>query len=205
MDDLVESAITARAAINNGVLNPARRELRFVLETAINHLYVDESLLQRASIDAKLAHPKAKNVDTMKAAAALGLSIGPLYGRLSEVVHPSPAQFRVRLDRAAQGVYLGFEKPAELREIAALQLEVYDVALACVFRALGPGLSGDVFINVLDDRLWWPFHYTPHCYGISRMFNGKYERQYRLGGPVRDRVLELLRLLEARKRVLEGA
>jgi hypothetical protein len=201
MDDLVESAITARLAIDNGALNPARRELRFVLGSAINHLYVDERLLRGVSLEIKLTSPRTKNIDTVKAANAIDLSIGALYGRLSQVVHPSPAQFRVRLARSAQGNYLGFESLDELREITDLQLEVYDIALACVFRSLEP-MTGEVFIEVLDDLLWWPFHHTPHCYRMSAMFNYKAERQNRRGGPVRDRVLELLRVIEARKQLL---
>lgn len=202
MDDLLESAITSWAAIGNGALDPARRELRFVLESAINHLYVDEKLLRGADLEIKLAHPRAKNIDTVGAASELGLTIGRLYGRLSEVVHPTPAQFQARLSRSAQGNYIGFESLAELREIADLQLQVYDIALKCVFDALGPGLTGDLFIHVFDDLLWWPFHHAPLTYAISVGLNPKAERADQQAGPVRDRLQELLRVLEARQQML---
>ena len=42
MDDIIEAAITAQLAIENGALNPARRELRYMLEVAVNIAYVDE-------------------------------------------------------------------------------------------------------------------------------------------------------------------
>lgn len=41
-DDIAEAALTAQLAIENGALNPARRELRYMLEVAVNVAYVDE-------------------------------------------------------------------------------------------------------------------------------------------------------------------
>jgi len=203
IDDLMESAISIHVEVDNGALNSARRELRFVLETAINHAYIDR-LLPRADLETKLGHPEARDVDIVKAARKMGMivALGPLYGRLSQVVHPTPAQLRTRLEQSARGVYLGFETPAELREFAELQLEVYDIALWCVFDSLGPGLTGDLFINVFDDVLWWPYHHSPLAYSISRGLNYKAERQNSKAGPVRDRMQDFLRVLEARCREL---
>lgn len=201
MDDLLESAITIRVAVANGALNPARRDLRFVLEPAINHSYVDR-ILPKADLATKLAHPDAKNVDTVKVAKALGLHVGPLYGKLSQIVHPTPAQLQRRLTQSAQGIYIGFETPAELDDFAQMQLEVYDIALWCIFDALGPGLTGDVFINMLDDLLWWPFHHTPLIYALSVGFNYKAERKNRQAGPARDRLQDFVSVLKARRQIL---
>jgi hypothetical protein len=41
-DDVVESAVLAQLAIENGALKPARRELRYMLEVAVNTAFVDE-------------------------------------------------------------------------------------------------------------------------------------------------------------------
>ncbi len=42
MDEIIEAALTAQLAIENGALNPARRELRYLLEVVVNIAYVDE-------------------------------------------------------------------------------------------------------------------------------------------------------------------
>ncbi|QVK23304.1 hypothetical protein KHX94_00205 [Shewanella dokdonensis] len=58
-DDIVEAALTAQLAVENGALNPARRELRYMLEVAVNVAYVDE-IRAKDSFDERVAFYRGK-------------------------------------------------------------------------------------------------------------------------------------------------
>lgn len=60
-DDIVEAALTAQLAIENGALNPARRELRYMLEVAVNIAYVDE-VRAKDTLDDRVAYYRGRGV-----------------------------------------------------------------------------------------------------------------------------------------------
>ncbi|MCR9190070.1 MAG: hypothetical protein NXH96_14945 [Alteromonadaceae bacterium] len=60
-DDIVEAALTAQLAVENGALNPARRELRYMLEVAVNVAYVDE-IRAKDSFDERVAFYRGKKL-----------------------------------------------------------------------------------------------------------------------------------------------
>lgn len=209
-DDLVESAVATQSLIHDGAHNPARRELRYVLEATVNHLHVDQ-LMPSASLKTKLAFLNARAmIETLTVGKSLALFIETtardqfkstlveLYALTSQYVHPRPLQLEERLARHDRGIFIGFETPAELREVVVLAARVYDLALCCVFHALGQGMTGDLFVHVFDEMIWWPYHYLPLTHAVSSTFNYKHERQQERGGPVRDRVEEWLELLALR-------
>ncbi|WP_162619765.1 hypothetical protein [Salinicola acroporae] len=53
--------MTAQLAVENGALNPARRELRYMLEVAVNVAYVDE-IRAKDSFDERVAFYRGKKV-----------------------------------------------------------------------------------------------------------------------------------------------
>jgi hypothetical protein len=62
VDDIVEAALTAQLAIENGALNPARRELRYMLEVSVNIAYVDE-VKAKESYDDRTKFYRGKGVN----------------------------------------------------------------------------------------------------------------------------------------------
>ncbi len=54
-DDFIGSAVGINVLVANDVRNPARRELRFLLESAIKYLYVDEQLSRATPLATRLA------------------------------------------------------------------------------------------------------------------------------------------------------
>ena len=61
----------------------------------------------------------------------------------------------------------------------ALLSQLYDMTIVMHFNTLGMGLAGDVFVNVLDDKKYWPFHKTKFVKLLSSYFDYKHERQNR--------------------------
>ena len=214
IDDLIETAIASLTLMLDGAHNPVRRELRYVLEAAINHLFVDQ-FMPNAPLATRLAYVRRERmIDTMNAAgkvavnvevAAAGLfkaTVVPLYSATSQYVHPSAQSLQARLERAGRGAYIGFESVQDLREVTDLAVRVYDVALCCVFTGLGPGLTGDLLLGTFEDMVWWPYHYTPLMASMSRVYNYKFERSQPGAGPVGNRVQELIALIESYRRTL---
>ena len=72
-----------------------------------------------------------------------------------------------------------------MRRIGRLMFRVYDLALALYFHGYSLSLSGDVFINHLDDTPSWKFHKGKYVKLIGLYFDYKHERNMRKYGESR--------------------
>jgi hypothetical protein len=192
-DDLLASALGILQLVREGIQGPARRELRFMLELAIRNLYVDTVFASRETpLATRLAYvERGLGQEDVKLLSQMPLSLylsNPaqfkrattlLYGELSRFTHPTHDQLAQRLEQAEHGIYLGFETAAELESFNDLLRRTYDTLLVYLFEALGPDSTGDVFIQVLDERADWPFHATRFIPEVSRSFDYKHERSER--------------------------
>lgn len=206
-DDLLESVIAAAASVEAGAVNPAKRELRYILEQCVKYAFVDQKF-QQHRLDDKLQYIRYRDVELVSAARDISLfvaenvkdallrEIGPLYGQLSEYVHPSLHQAQERLNRYRTGHYIGRHTAADVMGVNTLAARVYDIALLYFSHPLGFGLVGDVLINWWEDRVAWRFHYTPYMRALSAVYDYKYERKEGKAGPVYSRMKELLELLQ---------
>ncbi len=207
-DDLLESAIAASANVESGVLNPAKRELRYILEQSVKYAFVDRRM-QDQSIEEKLQFLECRTVELVDSAREVDLFVpksvkadvlremGPLYGRLSEFVHPSHRLAQDRVRRSGTGHYIGSHTVADVQELIGLAERVFDIGLLYCCQPLGPSLVGDVVLSTWEGMAWWPFHYTPYMRALADQYDYKYERQCGPGGPMWRRILELRLLFEA--------
>ncbi len=192
----VHDAFQSMAAVtflaSNGMYAPAKRELRYFLESAAKHAFVDLNQFT-SSLPKRIAFLETgvpqSSVEFIKSQCFFGLSsndeadfkasVVSQYKRLSAYVHRSPTQLRQELRTMGKG-------PPEPRLIAA-ELErfnrecfsVYDLAVFLQFQVLGPGLAGDVFIYALDSVQHWPFHRGKFTRKLSQHYDYKHERQAR--------------------------
>lgn len=169
-DDLLESAISILALGEQGVFNVGRRELRYMLETLVKQVYVDQQLPGDASVDERLDYlhehvPRSsiKPVDELKLRMVsptddFRSAVKSCFGATSGYVHPSRRQFDERLVRASRGEFAGFESAATLASFSKLVFAVYDLLLVLVFEGIGPAFTGDVFVQLLDEDRDWKFH-----------------------------------------------
>lgn len=184
------AAVTFLAA--QGAYAPAKRELRYFLESAAKHTYVDlncgtKSLGDRIAFLESSVPPSS--VDFIRHQPFFGLSqddeadfkgsVISHYKRLSAYVHRSPTQLRQELSRMGGGAPEAKLVAAELERFNRDCFAVYDIAVFLQFQSLGPGLSGDVFVYMLDSVKHWPFHRGKFCRKLSQFYDYKYERQAR--------------------------
>lgn len=195
-DDLAQSIMAGWLLAEDGLINPVKRELRYVIESCIKYLYADqqkagEPLQERveflktigSSIDVRVdLKLPAMHADDAKQ------FIDELYDAYRECcayVHVSPSQVNERLKQAERGGALGYETPAELRKLARLMFRVYDMALALYFHGYDLSMTGDVFVAVLDDYEKWSFHKGKYISVVSAYYDYKHERNIRKYGESR--------------------
>jgi hypothetical protein len=207
-DDLLESAIAASTNVESGALNPAKRELRYILEQSVKYAFVDQRM-QKHPVEKKLTFLQFRDIELVDAARDVGLfvpdaiketllnELGPLYGQLSEFVHPSHRLADDRIRRSRSGHYIGSHTVKDVREVNSLAKRVFDIGLLYCCQPLGPSLVGDVMLNSWEDVAWWPFHYTPYMRALSDLYDYKDERRDDRSGPMWRRVVQLLGLLSA--------
>lgn len=208
-DDLLESAIAASTNVEAGCLNPALRELRYILEQCIKYASIDERF-QSHDLGQRLRFMRFRKVELLQAASEpshliaadtrsqLLSALGRLYGRLSEYVHPSLHQAEERIARDKLGYYLGRHTSKDVQRLTSIAVLVYDISLLFYCHPLGFSLIGDAFLSAWESSVGWTFHHTPYMYALSQRFNYKFERRNAAGGPVHDRVRDWVSLLEQR-------
>lgn len=193
VDDLVSSAVMASFAFREGGLNTGRRELRFLLELAVQAAYVDEQWGE-ADFTAKIElfdrRKKPHSVDHVKdlALPLLGDTrerfmrhVVRSWARASEYVHPTRKQLEEKLDLRARGISPGFETADELRICADALFHACAIAIVLTFHAVGQSFTGDMLVDGLDTDDGWPFHASPFIAKVDAAFDYKHERQDRLG------------------------
>jgi hypothetical protein len=197
-DDLVQSTIATSVLLRNGMHTPIKRELRYIIESSVKNLYVDQQMevrkplpslaerldflhdhVDRSSIDVR-EHLRLVAFDAATEKQFID-ELNDVYRDCCAYVHPSKRQIEERLDLAEQGRSSGFETAEELRAIAKLMFRVYDMALTLYFHGFGLSMTGDVFTNGFDDRPEWKFHKGKYVKLVSAHFDYKVERKSRQG------------------------
>jgi hypothetical protein len=195
-DDVVDSILASYMLLHEGFHYTLRRELRFIVETAVKSLYVDQQTalgnpalsvaeriqylhdhVDRSSIDVReklVLH--AFDAATTK---QLVSELNDVYRNLCGYVHVSRKQIEERMALAEVGRSPGFETADELRSTGRLMFRVYDLVLALYFHGFGLSLVGDAFVQILDERPEWKFHKGKYVKKISSYFNYKSERRRR--------------------------
>jgi len=191
MDDFIESAVAIRALAAQGVFNVGRRELRYLVEAAVKHVYVDQQLPGGASLQDRLVFlgdnagvPRSSvdpvdrvTVRMLKEPNHLTGAVHSAFGALSGYTHLSKKQLDERLQRASRGEFSGFENAGTLEAFNQLLFRTYDVVLALIFEGIGPSFVGDLFIHVFDEQPRWRFHKGQLVGEMSRFFDYKSERR----------------------------
>ncbi|VBB05617.1 Hypothetical protein LUCI_0827 [Lucifera butyrica] len=187
-DFFFESAVGISVMIKEGVLNPAKRELRYVLETSVKALLVDQTLTKQtyhekiAYLGTSIPRSSIDCVDdinffiTDNQSKLLINDVKQLFGELSQYVHPSEEQIKEYILRCNEGASIGLETGKELKRMNA-PFRTYEIVLVLSLHALGFSQSGDMFINLFDDSPKWKFHKGRHMKAMSALYDYKAERR----------------------------
>lgn len=209
VDDLASSAVMAAFAFREGGLNAGRRELRFLLELAVQAAYVDEKSGQAdfaAKIELFERRKKPNSVDHVKDLSLPMLGdardrftrhVVRSWARASAFVHPTRSQLDEKLALRARGISPGFETADELRVCADALFHTCAIGVVLALHVIGQSFAADMMVEGLDAAERWPFHASPFVAKIDAAFDYKHERKERLeevaahrAARVRDDILE---------------
>ncbi len=190
IDDLLQSAVAIWSLAKDGQLTAGKREMRYMLETATKHAYVDLKLMGQplpekvTFLSQQVPSSSVKFVDDFRLYSFTDVEnkefmdfIRSKYASLSRYVHRSPEQIEETLRLLERGIAPAFETQLEVESFVRELERLYDVILVLLFNALGLSLAGDVFVYALDDRKKWPFHKTLFTKKLSSSFDYKAERK----------------------------
>ena len=192
-DDIGQSLFAVSHLVEEGLINPGKRELRYIIENIVKNLYVDQCAARQKppfpGLTERLAFLKTNVNSTIDVRNQLKLTALPsdkekqliddiynIYRDCCAYVHVSREQIEERLKAIEKGRSLGFETAKELKSIGQLMFRVYDIVLTLYFHGCGMETTGDVFIDCLDDLTTWKFHKGKYVSIVSAFFNYKYER-----------------------------
>lgn len=201
----VQSMIAAAHMIKEGLHDPARREMRFLVEASVKALWLDQgSASLRQVADRGATVPPRTVAEKIAALDGLGrerfdvvvgsLRFGmldetagkqyrqtakSLYGALSTTTHVSSRNVERDFANFEKGKHFAFETIADINAIARLLRQVLDLALASHFEAFDHGLVDDLFEPHFAPE--WSFLKMPLVASIDRHFDYKHERRVRRG------------------------
>jgi hypothetical protein len=182
-NDLLESVVSLPTLTSEGILNVARRELRYALEASVKYVYVDQQLPGDAPLAERvrflgdevprstIAAVDQLNLWMLGEPDALRNASKQSFGALSGHVHPSRRSVEERLKRAARGEFSGLEGPQTLEAFNRLASQTLDIVVALVMQGIGPTFTSDLFEQVLDRVPDWKFHRTRFTGEIARHFD----------------------------------
>jgi len=182
-DDIVEAALTAHLAIENGALNPARRELRYMLEVVVNVAYVDE-IRAKDSFDERVTFYRGKRVKKSNVDHVFELPLRLLgdhkdsfsanvrsaWVRASNYVHLTKKRIDEKLRLREEGVTLGMETVEMLQDIVSEVHEVCSIIIILTFETIGPSFTGDLLVDSIDELDEWSFHANEYVALIDSWF-----------------------------------
>jgi len=192
-DLLIEAVASVHFLIKEGMLNSAKRELRYILETSIklsfiDVVYTDKSLKWKKD-ELKKRTPFSKWLEVWKSefiffedfkeAVEFKNAIKSAYGDLSQEIHISIQQLENYESRSKKGEPIGLEKSKTFAKITKQTFQVYDLCLPLIYHCLGLSLAGDIFTLNFDDNRNWKFHKGKYTRRLSTCFDYKHERQNR--------------------------
>ncbi|MEA5477070.1 hypothetical protein VB774_05500 [Pseudanabaena galeata UHCC 0370] len=192
-DDIVEAAMSAHLSIENGALNPARRELRHILEVIVNISYVDQVRVND-TFDQRISYYRGKsvkksNVDHIfhlplrlmgNQKESFAKSVQSAWVRASNYVHLTKKRVDEKLRLRDEGIVLGMETIEMLKNIVSEVHETCTITIILAFETIGVAATGDLLVDSIDEIDSWVFHSSEYVAIVDSYFDYKHERKTKL-------------------------
>jgi hypothetical protein len=189
IDELIESAISISYLAEQGIYNPLKRELRYLLELVVKSVGIDYNMMGKSLAEKveyfkrEVPNSSIEYIETYRLPfnvnenLELMSEIKDLYYKTSAYVHPSKKQFMERLGNARKGNYIGFDSAEMLTKFNKEVFRAFDLILTLMFHGLGESMAGDLFIQLFDSMPKWKYHNGKYVNKYSHLFDYKAERK----------------------------
>lgn len=193
IDDLLQSLVAIKSLSDEGIRNPCRRELRYMIELTIKACLISQKETDKTTIeqiDEFRDIIKSTNISMVKEIdfyffteqqkGQFITEIKRFYGELCTYVHSTPRQMQERIELDKKGRYIGFEGTDELRELD----DEIGFALSCIlclfFHTIPQWCVGDYLVERTGYTVDSYFSKYKYFAMIDEQFDYKCERQDKL-------------------------
>ncbi|MBY5711849.1 hypothetical protein [Rhizobium leguminosarum] len=193
VEDLLQSTVSLLTLATEGLVNVARREVRFILEATIKLCYVQQKeyhLSIREKIEKFDAELKSQRISVNR---ELDLHLlpeewrqifieecGRIYGLTSSYVHLTPTQLNERIAAVDGGRTSGNESQEDLEDLNLLVARGLAASLVLLFHSVPKYVAGDFLVDPNGDAPEWYFSGSRFIAAIDSEFDYKHERQSQL-------------------------
>ena len=191
IDDYFMSAIMILTMLREGGINPAKREMRYLIDSSMRYLFVDQQLWRGKLNEKVLYFDKKIDKSNIKYINDIDLHMiddqglkksfcseyTQAYYKACEYVHASTRQIEERFALYEQGITIGLERAEQQQEVAELLSEVYSTLLVFTFHASGVSTVGDLMVDTLSPQNEWVYNGNKYIAEIDRHFDYKHERK----------------------------
>ncbi|WP_312363071.1 hypothetical protein [Ensifer sp.] len=193
VQDLLQSAISIVTLGAEGLLNVARREVRFILEATIKLCYVQQKEYQltiREKIEKFDAELKSQRISINRELNLFLLpeeerwpfieECGRIYGLTSSYVHLTPTQLNERIAATDAGRTSGKESPEDIDELNKLVARGLAASLVLLFHSVPQFVAGELLVDRDGNGPDWYFAGSRFVAAVDSEYDYKHERQARL-------------------------
>lgn len=193
IDDLIQSLVAIKCLCVEGIRNPCRRELRYMIELSIKACLVSQKRSIK-SIEEQISEYrqiiKSTNISMIKEIDLYFFSesqkerfvkeVSRLYGKLCTYVHSTPQQMMERIELNKKGRCIGFEGTGELYELNNEIGDVLSSILILFFHTIPRWCVGDYLVE--SNGYTVNSYYCKYRFFaiIDEVFDYKHERQDKL-------------------------
>ncbi len=189
IDDLLQSAIGILSMLENGIYNPVKRELRYLIEMMTKFVIVDydkmgESLKTKTEyLNKEIPNSSIEIIDNYNPPfkkeknKEFKNEVKDFFYKSCAYVHPSKKQVDEQIRNYTTGNTIGFESAKMFGTTNKLLFRAYDMILTMIFHGFGLSMSGDLFIQLFDENSKWKFHKGKYVRELSKLFDYKQERK----------------------------
>lgn len=193
IDDLIQSLTAIKSLSDEGIRNPCRRELRYMLELSIKACLISQKNSDK-SIEEQISEYrqviKSTNISMVKEINYYFFSelekeqfvreVLKLYGKLCTYVHSTPYQMQERVELDKKGRCIGFEGTDELKELDEEIGDVLAHILVLFFHTIPQWCVGDYLVEANGYTVNSYFSKYKFFAIIDGFFDYKHERQDKL-------------------------
>jgi len=187
---VLQSAVSISALATEGLLNVAKRELRFLLESSVKIAHVQQHGYA-STVEEKLqAFDKELSSQSISIKKHINLTllpesdqdafreeVGRLYGLTSDFVHLNPMQIIQSIEAAKSGITAGKERPSDVLELNRIAERVMASSLVLLFHSVPEWVAGDWLVEGNGASVEWYFTKSRFVAAMDSSFDYKHERQ----------------------------
>lgn len=187
--DFLQSALAIQFLAYEGLINVAKRELRFLIEASVKLCFVHQENYN-SSIEDKLTEfgkildshkiSVKKNLDlsmlSEEGIIAFSTEVGKIYHDTSSYVHLTSRQINERIEAIQAEKVPGKEKPEDIDELNILLSRGLSCSLVLIMHSVPEYAAGDWLVEENGKSNPWYFSKSQFITQIDRHFDYKHER-----------------------------